>query len=543
MRNLRIAFLAICVSILAFWIGRNAHRNKATFTPPQTVRAAIDEEDPIEREPLTSFDSVGSVAEPTIPEESTFALANELLISFSNIEAMNEFELKAKQRGLRILDRSEALASLRLQYRNEADRNLMGRLAGDDASIDRNYIVVTPTLPESPANVGSRAFADGALDWIGIREDNSSWGKGVTVAILDTAILDHASLTDASIRVVDLAKSEGSDQEIYNSHGTAVASLVAGADIGVAPSASIIGIQVMESNGTGDSFTLAQGIVEAVDQGASVISMSLGSYGSSAPLENAINYALERDVVLVASAGNDSFGALTYPARHDGVIGVTAIDSASQTASFSNFGLGTDIAAPGVGIYAAWNESEWASFSGTSASTPLVAGSVAAILSLEPNLQPNEAADLLLEYANDSGPAGDDLYLGAGALNIERVLERNQRGIADASVADIYLDTNAANQGTIPLQINVENRGTETLRSTSISFQENDGMRQRIYLGSIPANDTATHTLYLNESLLEQPSGYSIQVDTILGNQNDDRPENDSLSRQMRLKPSSGEEG
>jgi subtilisin family serine protease len=390
MRNLRIAFLAICVSILAFWIGRNAHRNKATFTPPQTVRAAIDEEDPIEREPLTSFDSVGSVAEPTIPEESTFALANELLISFSNIEAMNEFELKAKQRGLRILDRSEALASLRLQYRNEADRNLMGRLAGDDASIDRNYIVVTPTLPESPANVGSRAFADGALDWIGIREDNSSWGKGVTVAILDTAILDHASLTDASIRVVDLAKSEGSDQEIYNSHGTAVASLVAGADIGVAPSASIIGIQVMESNGTGDSFTLAQGIVEAVDQGASVISMSLGSYGSSAPLENAINYALERDVVLVASA-----------------------DSASQTASFSNFGLGTDIAAPGVGIYAAWNESEWASFSGTSASTPLVAGSVAAILSLEPNLQPNEAADLLLEYANDSGPAGDDLYLGA----------------------------------------------------------------------------------------------------------------------------------
>ena len=518
-------------------MGKNAYQNDSGEpSPPLRVEnSETTRERPQEIASKQEDAPQAQESIPTIPSESPLALPNELLIRFANREAMERFEQASQGRGLSILDRSDALLSLRVGYRDAEGRGAIGILAGDDATIDRNYIVVTPTLPESPETTGNRSFENSALDWIGVASDNSEWGKDITIAVLDTGILAHSALNDADIRSVSLVENEAADDRAYNSHGTAIASLLAGEGTGVAPASSLIGIQVMEDNGTGDSFTLARGIVEAVDLGASVISMSLGSYGASSTLDGAISYALDRNVVLVASAGNDSFGALTYPARYEGVIGVSAVDANAQTASFSNFGLGTDIAAPGVGLFAAWNQDEWASFSGTSAATPLVSGSIAALLSLDPRLEPTEAANLLLEYANDAGPAGEDPYYGTGALNIGRVLERDQKGIADASVASIFLDTQSANEGVVPLQLNIENRGTELLRTVTLTLQENDGFPQRIYLGAIPVNETTTHTLYLSESQLESPSGYSVRVETSLGSQSDDHPENDALARKLQL--------
>ncbi len=538
MTRLRIALAATSIIALSFWIGASLHRvtqSPPSTTPSDVVEAALPNPEPQIVE-TPEFSTIDEESAPNPMGESNPSIPNELLIAFADLDSFHAFAALAAANDIRILDRSETLLSFRLAYEGQQAIERIGNLAGEDAEIDPNYIVVTPTFPEMPSNTGTRSFENRALEWIGVTQDNRSWGQGVTIAILDTGILDHPTLSEASVSQIRMIEeTEGASQDPYSSHGTSVASLIAGEGIGIAPSSSLIGIQVIEDNGTGDSFTLAAGIVEAVDRGASVISMSLGSYGSSAALQKAVNYALENDVALIASAGNDSLGSLTYPARYEGVIGVTAVDSESQPAYFSNFGSAADIAAPGVDLLAAWEQDQWASFSGTSASAPLVAGSIAALLSIESRLTPNAAANLILEYANDAGLPGPDPYLGSGALNIERVLQRNETGIADAALADIYLDVSDGESNALPLLVNVENRGTELLNSVSISLQENDGFAQRIYLGSIPSNQTVTHTLYLSEAQLE--SGYSIQAETILGNQSDDRTGNDALVRQMRILP------
>ncbi|MBT3483085.1 MAG: S8 family serine peptidase, partial [Opitutales bacterium] len=260
-------------------------------------------------------------------------------------------------------------------------------------------------------------------------------------------------------------------------------------------------------------------------------------YGYSPTLERAIVYAQENNVILVASTGNDGMGEITYPARFDGVIAVAAIDAESQRAEFSNFSDAVDIAAPGVGIYAAWGEENWTSFSGTSAATPFVAGGIAATLSLDPKLSPQEATNIVLAYADDASAPGIDVNIGNGTLNMDRVLNRDQSGIADAALADFYLDFEQATETTIPLMVTVQNRGTEPLRSVSINLTQNEGQSQQIYLGQLIEDETTSHTIYLDRSRLTSETGYTIQAKTRLSGQTDSREGNDAKSGLLKILP------
>ena len=114
---------------------------------------------------------------------------------------------------------------------------------------------------------------------------------------------------------------------------------------------------------------MAEGIVLAVDKGCSVINLSLGGQESSEILKAAVDYAESKGVILVAAAGNDGFSEVSFPARYDSVIGVTALSPDGRVADFSNFGDGVDLAAPGVGIVSAWNDNGYAIFDGTSSAS------------------------------------------------------------------------------------------------------------------------------------------------------------------------------
>ena len=103
-----------------------------------------------------------------------------------------------------------------------------------------------------------------------------------------------------------------------------------------------------------------------MDEGADIINLSLGGMEKSRVLENAIDYAKEKEVILVSASGNDGLSALAYPARYEDVIGVSSIDANGRVSSFSNYGNGVDIAAPGVGVLTAWDNDDLAYFSGTS---------------------------------------------------------------------------------------------------------------------------------------------------------------------------------
>ena len=126
---------------------------------------------------------------------------------------------------------------------------------------------------------------------------------------------------------------------------------------GAAPGATILEYVVLDGVGRGDSFTLAKAIYAAVDQGAKVINMSLGSTGDSSVVRDAVAYALSKDVALVAATGNEAINRVAYPAAYDGVVAVGSVDGDPVNAQhlyFSNRGAAVDVVAPGFAVVANW---------------------------------------------------------------------------------------------------------------------------------------------------------------------------------------------
>lgn len=176
-------------------------------------------------------------------------------------------------------------------------------------------------------------------------------GSGAVVAVLDTGISmyhpDNGSIIETASFVTDEAV------EDFDGHGTHTAGTVAAADndigvVGVAPEADLLIGKVLDNEGSGLISWLISGIEWAVDNGANVISMSLGGTDYSASLETACDNAFAAGVLLVAAAGNDNTSVPEYPAAYESVISVAAVDEDKEKASFSNYGSTIELAAPGV---------------------------------------------------------------------------------------------------------------------------------------------------------------------------------------------------
>lgn len=215
-------------------------------------------------------------------------------------------------------------------------------------------------------------------------------GAGTTVCVVDTGIqADHPDLSGQVIGgenfVVIKGKLDATKFNDDNGHGTHVAGTIAALDnsigvVGVAPDAKLLAVKVLDSRGSGYNSAVADGIISCVNKGADIISMSLGSSSPSTTVQAAVNTALNAGVLVVAAAGNEA-GAVSYPGAFDGVITVTAVDSAMNFASFSNFGPSVDYAAPGVGVTSTTKGSTYATWNGTSMATPHVSGILALTLS------------------------------------------------------------------------------------------------------------------------------------------------------------------
>ena len=256
-----------------------------------------------------------------------------------------------------------------------------------------DYIVrgtFTPNDPRLGEQLGmSRIAAHQAWDRTRSRPD-------IRIAILDSGIFEpgsssflapdgqpgHPDLRNGKVVAqINLTSSPfGADDQ--RNHGTHVAGIAAAATnngvgvAGVGFDASIMNVKVLDDTGLGLVSTVAQGITWAADNGARVINLSLGG-NTACPqtAQLAIDYAWARNVVIVASAGNDSLPASGAPGNCANVISVAATDQADNRASFSNFGANVDVAAPGVSILS----TDWVGFyqskSGTSQAAPHVAGS------------------------------------------------------------------------------------------------------------------------------------------------------------------------
>ena len=208
-------------------------------------------------------------------------------------------------------------------------------------------------------------------------------GEGINVAILDTGIAEHPDMEGALLPPLNF--SGENDHIDRNGHGTHCASIVAARNnelgmVGVAPGCNIISVKVLGNNGSGSYDGIIAGLQGAMDAGADIISMSLGS-PTEAPnaLHEKIKEATNRGIIVLAAAGNDA-GRTNYPARYDEVIAVAALDRTGNLAHFSSRSDEVDAVAPGVDIYACHLNRGYAKLNGTSQACPFMAGVCALLL-------------------------------------------------------------------------------------------------------------------------------------------------------------------
>ncbi|MFE8701717.1 S8 family serine peptidase [Cytobacillus sp. FJAT-54145] len=256
----------------------------------------------------------------------------------------------------------------------------------------------------------------------------------VTVAVVDQGVdMDHPDLKNRLLPSFNTVNPMNQGTPDY--HGTHVAGIVAAnkgngiGGYGVNPNAKILPIDVFDRGWGATDYAIAQGILLAVEKGANIINMSLGGPMKSPLIEAAIDNALEKNVVVIASAGNTGDDSLSYPAAYEGVISVGAVNSEKKLASFSTYGTSVDVVAPGEEIYAPIYEyekkSSFQKMSGTSMSAPMVSGLASLLLSKYPNLTPLQVEYILEHTAEDLGDKGFDTTFGNGMIDPIKALQFN----------------------------------------------------------------------------------------------------------------------
>ncbi len=461
---------------------------------------------------------------------------NEMILRFPGGDDRRRFLSEIAGLDIREIEIIPGTNIVRVRYGNAATGARLRNLLPPGAGAEYNQLVLSPSLPPPVEEVESGpfyGFGENLLRWLGIPDDHDDWGRGVTVAVLDTGIVRHPAFGGAFIPTVDMLGDRAAGFS-YHGHGTAVASLVGG-QYGVAPAANLLALRVLDGDGAGSSFHLAQGIYEAVNRGARVIPMALGTYGESSVLREAVEYALDRDVILLAAAGNEGVQGLPYPAAYEGVIAVTAIDAERRRPPFANVAPQVDIAAPGVGILAAWENEDYIEFSGTSAAVAVAGGAVAALLGFEPTLSSTEVAAILRGNADDTGAPGPDPETGAGVINLNRIFSRNESGIHDLALAGFHLSP-GAREGNGPLQVVVQNRGTEPVRDVRVEVVF-DGDSHQIDIGALDVNEVGVAEIDFASERLMVPGGVEIVARTFAPRVEDNRPENNVLGARIGLAP------
>ncbi|MBP5639300.1 MAG: S8 family serine peptidase [Victivallales bacterium] len=388
----------------------------------------------------------------------------------------------------------------------DADNALLRAIADEfqDARLERDFTLSRPTTPSPNTVAFGRQFQNSLLDWLGIDSERQGRGKGVTIAVLDEPIFKTAATANANLRQLDINGIVSNGQN--EGHGNAVTSiLAAGSDElkGIVPDAAILSIPVLNNNGDGTLSALAQAIISATDNGADIISLSLGSEYPSRALQNAINYAYEHGAVIVAAAGNDGSDTPFYPAAYNHVIAVAACDAKSNAMAFSNYGSAIDIAAPGVCIAADFGNDTPELFSGTSAAAPCVAGVIAALLSDNiGKMTASEAAETILSSAYDNGAPGNDEQFGHGVLNYARAANHDNPDYTDAAAAGHFLDLDNASVADTPLLISAQNTGNTMLPTLTVEYTVNDTDYERTFENVAPG-ETVTATVAVPNTMLD----------------------------------------
>ncbi|MEX1049699.1 MAG: S8 family serine peptidase [Akkermansiaceae bacterium] len=311
--------------------------------------------------------------------------------------------------------------------------------------------------------------------------ETSVGSSSVIVAVVDSGVSgSHPDIAGKVLQGYDFVNND-TDASDDNGHGTAVAGITAASSnnsLGMASvswNSAILPVKVLGANGSGSYSGMANGITWAADNGARIINLSLGGTSSSRTLQNAVNYAWNRNIILVAAAGNNGNSTAFYPAACNNVVAVSATDSSDRRPSWSNYGSYVDIAAPGVSVLTLQNSSSYAYWNGTSFSSPVAAGVVALMAAANSGLSNAAVVDALLKNSDDIGAAGYDVYYGHGRVNARRAVAAVTTSVPGDTTAPSVAITSPADGATLAGTLNV-----------SLSASDNVGVTKvELYIGGV----------------------------------------------------------
>ena len=261
------------------------------------------------------------------------------------------------------------------------------------------------------------AFGKGAL------------GEGVRVGVLDSGVNPVPFLADSLLPGRNYMEDGEEDDTGDNyGHGTLVAALIAGQGeegyVGAAPGAVIVPLKITDGKAIMVS-AVCRAIYGGIDDfDCDVLNLSLGATSDYQALREAIDYAAERGVVVVAAVGNNGTRGRLYPAEYESVIGVGAVDGGGRASNRSNHNESVFLTAPGVNVKTAGKLGGYTTATGTSFSVPYVTAAAAVMLGLDPLLTPEDIASILGETARDAGARGWDEYYGWGILDLGACAEK-----------------------------------------------------------------------------------------------------------------------
>ncbi len=374
----------------------------------------------------------------------------------------------------------------------------------------------------------------------------------IRVAVLDTGLdLVHEDLEGhVAPFAADLVNDDDTPEDILG-HGTAIAGIIAatrGNELGtggICPSAEIVGIKVSDSRGVATFANLVRGILLAVEQQCRVLNLSLGSRADSQALRDAIQFARARGVLVVAPTGNDNTNLEMVPGRYPEVLAVAATADDGDLAITTSLGFETDLGAPGEEVYTTAPGSLYCSVTGTSCATAVASGVAALVLSVNPDLTPEQVVSILRRTSRPIGALeGQFGAFDFGRLDAAAAVAQAGSDYVDAGILDVRVRPERPRPGqVVHVAARVANLGNRPLEAMAVVFEGLSAQVGTRAGGEAPRQDVEAlgvgqdRWVFLDTTAPEQPA--TIAVGLALAPAGDARMANDR--REVRIETTAGD--